>query len=74
MSRKPPLKVLPPARPAVGVHASRRAARFATATIEAAIASKWNNRVRAVLLDDILAHLLAAHDDDGRVQLICPGE
>lgn len=68
------LRVVPPARPAVAVYPSNRAVRFATATIEAAIASGWTKRQRALLFNDILHHLMAARDDDGRVCIIAPGE
>jgi hypothetical protein len=68
------LTVLPPVRPAVPVHASRNAARFASGQIEAAIATGWSKKKRAILFDDILAHLFAATDDDGRICIIMRGE
>lgn len=72
--KKTALRLLPAARPAVAIHASRRAASFATAQIEHAIAAGWNKRQRAILFDDILAGLFAARDVDGRVCIIGRGE
>jgi hypothetical protein len=72
--KRPTIRLLPPARPASPVHASRRAAAFATAQIEHAIAAGWNKGMRRILFDDILAGLFAARDDDGRVCIIARGE
>lgn len=68
------LRLLPPALPAVRVSISPRAHQLARVYIEAGIRNYSTRLERRIIVDDIVARLMASILADGSVRLIVIGE